>query len=61
MILTLILLLAIIVYNMYTFPDTLYPEPQQMFFNEDLFYGFSEDTAIFFSIKDGNWGDRGTW
>lgn len=49
----------------YNFPTQLFPggEPQRMFFDDDSmgFGNFPEDTAIFYSISDGNWSDQKTW
>ena len=46
---------------MYNFPDTLYPEPQKMFWDDSMCFGFPEGNTIFYSRYDGNWSDIGLW
>lgn len=50
---------------MYGFPTILHPNhdeaPQRMFFDDSSMFGFAAGTAIFYSKKDGQWGDPATW
>lgn len=47
---------------MYNFPEILHPgDPQPMFWDDSICFGFPDGGTIFYSRKDGNWNDVGTW
>lgn len=50
---------------MYSIGEQLYPDnilsEQRMFGDTSMLYGYPQKNEIFYSIKDGNWGDITTW
>jgi hypothetical protein len=50
---------------MYSIGEQLYPDnilsEQRMFGDTSMLYGYPQKNEIFYSLKDGNWGDITTW